>query len=207
MSLRDEFGDIDIYLFDQLLKGRIEPSMAVLDAGCGGGRNLVWLLRQGCAVSGVDESEIAIERIRELARRLAPGLPAESFQVAPVTALPFEDGRFDAVLCNAVLHFARDDNHFVSMVDELWRVLARGGVLFVRLATTISVEQRVTLMRKRWYALPDGTERFLVDEATLLAQTERLGGRLLDPLKTTNVQNLRAMTTWVVGKSPSHAAS
>ena len=42
MTLQDEFGNIDIYLFDQLLRARLRPGMRVLDAGCGGGRNLVY---------------------------------------------------------------------------------------------------------------------------------------------------------------------
>ena len=45
-DLQEQFGNIDIYLFDQLLRGRIGPGMRVLDAGCGGGRNLVYLLRE-----------------------------------------------------------------------------------------------------------------------------------------------------------------
>ena len=47
MNIREEFGDIDIYLFDQLLKGRLDASMSLLDAGCGGGRNLYYFLRNG----------------------------------------------------------------------------------------------------------------------------------------------------------------
>ncbi len=35
-DLQKQFGGIDIYLFDQLLKGRITAEMRVLDAGCGG---------------------------------------------------------------------------------------------------------------------------------------------------------------------------
>jgi hypothetical protein len=49
--------------------------------------------------------------------------------------------------------------------------------------------------------LPDGSERFVVDEATLLTWTSTLGGRLGDPLKTTNVQQMRCMTTWVMEKN------
>ena len=45
--LRAQFGAIDVYLFDQLLRGAIRPGMRVLDAGCGSGRNLVYLLREG----------------------------------------------------------------------------------------------------------------------------------------------------------------
>ena len=63
-NLQDDFGNIDIYLFDLLLKGRITPAMHVLDAGCGGGRNLIYFLRQGYNISGVDLSEEAIVQVR-----------------------------------------------------------------------------------------------------------------------------------------------
>ena len=66
------------------------------------------------------------------------------------------------------------------------------------LASTIGIEDTVTPLGPGRFRLGDGSERFLVDQAQLLDWTKRLGGRLLDPIKTTNVQNVRAMTTWVV---------
>jgi tellurite methyltransferase len=200
MDLREHLGDIDIYLFDQLLKGRLVPGMSLLDAGCGGGRNLVWFLRGGYEVSGVDENPAAVEQVRRLASSLAPHLPPESFQVADLADLPLPDARFDAVLCSAVLHFARDEAHFDRMLSELWRVLRPGGLFFARLATTIGMEGRVQPLDGRWYHLPDGTRRFLADEEMLRNAATRLGGNRLDPLKTTLVEDLRAMTTWVLRK-------
>lgn len=200
MDLREQLGDIDIYLFDQLLKGRLVPGMSLLDAGCGGGRNLVWFLRNGYEVFGVDESPGAVEQVRRLAAALAPHLPPESFQVADLADLPFPDARFDVVLCSAVLHFARDEAHFDRMLDELWRVLRPGGLFFARLASTIGMEGRLQPLDGRWYLLPDGSRRFLVDEGMLRRATGRLGGTWVDPLKTTLVEVLRAMTTWVLRK-------
>lgn len=200
MDLREQLGDIDIYLFDQLLKGRLVPGMSLLDAGCGGGRNLVWFLRNGYEVFGVDESPGAVEQVRRLAAALAPHLPPESFQVADLADLPLPDARFDAVLCNAVLHFARDEAHFDRILDELWRVLRPGGLFFARLATTIGMEGRLQPLGDHWYQVPDGTRRFLADEEMLRTATGRLGGTRLDPLKTTLVEDLRAMTTWVLRK-------
>lgn len=200
MNLREHLGDIDIYLVDQLLKERLVPGMSLLDAGCGGGRNLVWFLRHGYEVCGVDESPGAVEEVRRLAAALAPHLPPESFQVADVADLPFSDARFGAVLCSAVLHFARDEAHFDRMLDEQWRVLRPGGLFFARLATTIGMDGRVRPLGDSWYALPDGSRRFLADETMLRSATSRLGGAWLDPLKTTLVEDLRAMTTWVLRK-------
>jgi SAM-dependent methyltransferase len=200
MDLQSLFGNIDIYLFDQVLRGRIRPGMRVLDAGCGGGRNLVYLLREGFDVSAVDEDTQAVAAVRQIAAALAPALDGQQIRVGAIEHLPFPDASFDVVISNAVLHFARDDAHFDAMVGEMWRVLRPGGMLFARLASSIGMTQPLEHVGGRHYILPDGTTRYVVDEAQLMSLTHALGGDLLDPLKTTVVQHQRCMTTWVVGK-------
>lgn len=195
-SLADEFGHLDIYLFDQLLRGRIAPGMRVLDAGCGAGRNLVYLLREGFDLWAMDRDPAAVDAVRALAASLAPALPADHL----VESMPFADASFDVVVSNAVLHFARDDHHFEAMVHEMWRVLAPRGLLFARLASSIGMAERMRALGQGRHLLPDGSERYLVDETRLLTLTNRLGARLLDPLKTTIVQDQRCMTTWVIAR-------
>lgn len=198
--LADEFGQIDIYLFDQLLRGRMTPAMQVLDAGCGSGRNLVYLLRSGCEVFATDEHPDSIAAVRQLAAALQPGLPDTNFRVEPVERMSFDAALADVVISSAVLHFARDAAHWEAMLQSMWRVLKPGGLLFCRLASTIGMERRVRAVGDGRFLLPDGSERYLVDEPTLIAWTDAHGGRLLDPLKTTVVQDQRSMTTWVVRK-------
>jgi SAM-dependent methyltransferase len=198
-ELRTEFGEIDIYLFDQLLRGRFDRRRRVLDAGSGAGRNLPYFLRHGFDVRAVDADAAAIRAVRQLAAALNPALPPEQIHCGPLDALPWADDSTDAVICSAVLHFARDEHEFAAMLEEMWRVLASGGLFFVRLATSIGLERHLSSPTGR-VRLPDGSERFVVDERTLLAWTTTLGGRLADPLKTTNVQNTRSMTTWVMEK-------
>ena len=201
MTLDEQFGAIDIYLFDQILRRRIAPGDRIVDAGCGMGRNLVYLLREGYEVHGADADPDAIAEVRVLAARLAPSLPPENFRVEPLEALSFPERWASVVISSAVLHFARDDAQFEAMLAGSWRVLASGGMFFCRLASTIGIESQVEpLGGGRRYRLPDGTARYLADEPLLMALTERLGGRLLDPLKTTVVQGQRSMTTWVVRK-------
>lgn len=197
---RELFGDIDIYLFDQILKNQFGSQTSILDAGCGGGRNIIYFLRSGCPVFGVDQNLQAIEYVRDLARALAPELPTANFQVSKVEEMPFAGEHFDAVISSAVLHFAESEQHFGRMLTEMWRVLKTDGLLFVRLASSIGIEDKIKLIKERRYLLPDGSERFLVDEQLLISATNRLGGVLAEPIKTTNVQNLRSMTTWVVRK-------
>jgi tellurite methyltransferase len=200
--LREQFGDIDIYLFDQLLRGRITHGMRILDAGCGEGRNLVYLIREQFDVSGIDQRPQSIDAIRRRAGDLGYADGDERFSVQSVEKMSFANGSFDVVISSAVLHFARDEGHWWAMVEEMWRVLAPGGMLFARLASTIGHESRVRPLGDRRFILPDGSERFLVDEAYLVAATGRLGGELLDPIKTTVVQAARSMTTWVLRRRP-----
>jgi len=198
-GLQEQFGPIDIYLFDQLLRGRITTGMRVLDAGCGSGRNLVFLMRERFEVWGMDVNAEAIARLRQLAARLAPTLGASRFQVGPVESMPHADGSMDAVISSAVLHFARDDAHWRAMVHEMWRVLAPGGILFARLATSVGQPGLVPLGSGR-YRLPDGSARYLVDHPRLIETTRALGGELLDPVRSSVVDGLRSMGTWVVRK-------
>jgi SAM-dependent methyltransferase len=198
MSLQEQFGQIDIYVFDQILRGNITPEMRVLDAGCGYGRNLVYLLREGCEVFALDANADGVEHVRALARELAPQLPAENFRVGAIEQMDFPDAFADVVMCSSVLHFARAEQHFLAMIEELWRVLRPGGMLFCRLGSRIGMDfERV---RNHIYRIGDGSEWFLVDEAVLLRMTEQMNGVLVDPLKTTIVQDFRCMTTWVVRK-------
>jgi SAM-dependent methyltransferase len=199
-DLRTEFGDIDIYWFDQLLRGRLAPGMRVLDAGCGSGRNLVYLLRAGHEACGVDEDPAAIQAVRDLASRLAPRIPAESFRVEPVEAMTFPDHHADVVIASAVLHFARDNAHFDAMLKSCWRVLKPPGLFFSRLASTVGLEGQLRPLGERRFVLPDRSTRFLVDEAYLEEAAASLGGELADPLKTTVVHGQRSMTTWVLRK-------
>jgi SAM-dependent methyltransferase len=200
LNLQDWFGSIDIYLFDQLLKGRFVPGMRVLDAGCGSGRNLVYFLRSGYEVFGVDGSSEAISQTRQLAAGIAPHLPRDNFHVEKVEEMSFAGGSFDVVLSSAVLHFARNEDQWQAMINEMWRVLKSGGIFFARLASSIGIEDEVKLIEGRRYRLPDGSDRFLVDEAMLLSATAALHAEFIEPIKTVIVQHMRAMTTWCVRK-------
>lgn len=198
LSLKEQFGEIDIYLFDQILRGNLRPDMRVLDAGCGRGRNLVYLMRAGCDVYGVDADPAAVEHVRRLAAKLGFESAPEHFVAAPIERMPFPDGFADAVICSAVLHFAHSEDRFRSMLAEMWRVLRTGGLFFCRLGSRIGMDFEP--IEGNLHRLPDGTKWFLVDEPVLLKLTEELGGELVDPLKTTIVQGKRCMTTWVLRK-------
>ncbi len=196
-ELQRQFGQIDIYLFDQILRGRIPPGMRVFDAGCGGGRNLIYFLRQGYEVYGIDRDPSAVEYTRGLAG-------TSNFREESIEDCTFPDAFADVVISSAVLHFASSVQQFEAMLRGSWRVLQPGGLFFCRLASSIGIEDRVKPLGEGRFLLPDGSERYLVDEARLVRLTAELGGHLADPLKTTVVQNQRSMTTWVLWKNANH---
>ncbi len=198
MNVQEQFGQIDIYVFDQILRGNIGAGMRVLDAGCGYGRNLVHLLREGCEVFALDEDADGIRHVRLLSESLQTGLPADNFQVGAIEQMPFPDDFADVVICSSVLHFARDSEHFRMMLTELWRVVRPGGMLFCRLGSRIGMDFEP--VRDNVFRIGDGSEWFLVDQPMLLALTEEMNAILVDPLKTTIVQDYRCMTTWVLRK-------
>ena len=192
-ELEREFGGIDIYLFDQLLRGRFDERRRVLDAGCGEGRNLPYFVSRGFDVCAIDADPSAVASVRRTA-------PAADARRGELTALPWEDHSMDAVIASAVLHFARDSSHFEAMVREMWRLLRPGGLFFARLASSIGIEPLLPAPAGRM-RLPDGSDRYVVTEKMLLDLTRTLNGSLLDPIKSTNVQNQRVMTTWVLEKN------
>ncbi len=198
MTIQEQFGQIDIYVFDQILRGNLTAGMRVVDAGCGYGRNLVWLLREGCEVWALDANAEGVEHVRALAAALGTGLPAGNFQVGMIERMPFAEGMADAVLCNSVLHFARDEEQFRAMLGELVRVARPGGLIFCRLGSRIGME--FERLPGGLFRVGDGSEWFLVDEEMLLDLTDEMGCVLVDPLKTTVVQDFRCMTTWVMRK-------
>lgn len=203
LSILNDFGNIDIYLFDQLLKGRFENCKNIIDVGCGNGRNMVYFLKNNFDVYGIDQDLNMIEEIKKLSQELAPQNATNNFILADLEEIPFSNSNFDCVICNAVLHFAKNKNNFEKMLLSIWRILKPNGFLFVRLASTIGIESLIKDLGDGRYLLPDNSIRYLVSQEMLIDYTKKLNGKLIEPLKTTNVQNLRCMTTWCLQKNTS----
>jgi 2-polyprenyl-3-methyl-5-hydroxy-6-metoxy-1,4-benzoquinol methylase len=193
-------GRMDVYLIDQFMKGRFRAAPRVLDAGCGSGRNLDLFLTGGHEVWIADASAAHIKSARRHANRLGHPIPEDRTRIGAIAEVELPAAFFDVVLSIAVLHFARDREHWTAMVDAMWERLAPGGVLFARLASSIGIESLVEPTTSGRFRLPDTTERYLVSLDDLLTTTERLGGELVEPVKTVNVQHQRCMTNWIVRK-------
>jgi SAM-dependent methyltransferase len=193
-------GNIDIYLLDQILKGRFTPYMKILDAGCGEGRNAVYFINTGYQVFGIDTNETAIQYIRFLSKSLKPDYDAHRFQVGKLEVIPFHTSAFDAVICSAVLHFAADETNFWQMMDEMLRVLKPGGIFWFRMTTAFGgMKEESRELGGGKFLLPDGSERFLMTQEHVDKLLEK-GLRFLDAPKSVLVHGLRTMGVFVFEK-------
>ena len=195
--LQDAIGDTDIYLIDQIMKGRYQPEDTILDAGCGYGRNLFWFLKNGFNIYGVDQNTAAINNLRT---NLPPHL-GKKFQQADLETLPFDNNYFDHIICSAVLHFAKNTAHFQEMVAESIRVLKPNGSLFIRMTSDIGIEGKPKPIADGVFGIPDGSTRFLLTRTLLAEIIQKNNLSFLEPFKTVNVDDLRCMSTLVLKKN------
>lgn len=196
-DIKNIVGDTDIYLIDQILKGRFKTGDIILDAGCGGGRNLSWFLHNQFEVYGVDTN---VETINELIKKSQPNVSSH-FMVSAVENMPFDDQAFDVIISSAVLHFAKNVAHFFSMTKEMLRVLKEDGILFIRMASDIGIEKKVVPLGDGIYNIPDGSTRFLLTRSILQELLQTLPVKMIEDFKTVNVNDVRCMSTLVLQKT------
>jgi SAM-dependent methyltransferase len=200
-SLNQLLGNIDIYLLDQILKGRFTKDMKILDAGCGEGRNSIYFLNEGYQIFGADSNPIAIQMARIYAQTIQKDYDVFRFQTSLVENLPFHQGAFDAVISSAVLHFAKNENQFLKMVDEMMRVLKSGGIFFLRMTTSQgNMREKSPHLGDGVYLLPDGSERFLFTDQLENFIVSKYGLKYLEPAKSVVVHGQRAMGVFVFEK-------
>jgi SAM-dependent methyltransferase len=199
-ELNGLLGNVDLYLLDQLLKGRYTKDMKILDVGCGEGRNAVYFLHKNYSIFGIDTNEVAIQYCRYLSKSIRPETDIHRFQVGDGADIPFHEAAFDAVLSSAVLHFSEGHSHFWKMIAEIHRVLKPGGIFWMRMCTGFGIilEESVDLGEGR-YALPDGSERYVLQQQGL-AELESMGFRFLESPKTIHVLGQREMGVFLLEK-------
>lgn len=195
-SIQSLLGQTDIYLIDQIMKGRYVADDIILDAGCGSGRNMYWFLKNGFTITGIDINEVAIEELKVN----YPGLSENSLLVSPLDNTPFANNHFNHIICSAVLHFAKSLAQFNSMFTELVRILKPGGTLFIRMTSDIGIEEKVTPITDGVYTIPDGSTRFLLTRQLLTAAMKQNKLSFMEPLKTVNVDDVRCMSILLLQK-------
>ena len=194
--INELIGNTDIYLLDQIMKGRYTHGEKILDAGCGNGRNLIWFLKNDFEMYAVDRDTMSIEYVKSV----YPHFNKERLQVAEIDKLPFGDNFFDHVISSAVLHFAKSISHFNDMMKEMVRVLKPNGSLFIRMTSDIGIENKVKHIENGVYHIPDGSTRFLLIPTLLKEVMEENKLSFIEPLKTVNVDGIRCMSTLALRK-------
>lgn len=193
-------GNVDIYLLDQILKGRFTKEMKILDAGSGEGRNAVYFIRQGYQIFGIDPNETAVQYCRFISKSINPEFDSHRFQVGKLEEIPFHSGAFDAVICSAVLHFSENVDNFWQMIAEIDRILKPGGVFWFRMTTGFGgILEGSQALEKGLFLLPDGSERFLLTQEHV-DNLEKKGFRHLENPKSVLVHGQRAMGVFVMQK-------
>ncbi len=196
-SLQKLAGNTDIYLLDQIIKGRYKSGDKILDAGCGSGRNMYWFLKENMNIYGVDQNPEAIEELKVTYASLA----ADRFQISLVEKLPFANNFFDHIISSAVLHFATKISEFHTMLREMVRVLNPGGSLFIRMTSDIGMEEKVIHLGNGVYNIPDQSRRFLLTKSLMTGMLHQFSLSFLEPFKTVNVNDVRCMSTLVLQKN------
>jgi tellurite methyltransferase len=142
MELADynnQFGDIDLFLLDLLLKGHIKDGADVLDAGCGAGRNAFFFLKNGHNVKAIDRQKSEVNAINLMSRSFGKGDVA---LLGELSHLPYEDRSFDLIVCSRVLHFAESNEKYKEILSELYRVLRPSGILYISMNSRIGLSQK-----------------------------------------------------------------
>ena len=201
LELVHKLGRIDLYLLDQLMKGRIQPQMRILDAGFGHGRNAQYFIENNFDIWGVDRKAELTEFINAQIDIWNPNYDKSKFKIASLEAIPFPDNHFDFIISSAVLHFAENRNHFIRLFEETIRVLKSGGIFWFRMTTKHTLVQHAEHLQDDIYVLPDGSTRYLLDATILKDLMEKHHLVFVDPFKTVNVADLRTMCVCALAKN------
>ena len=187
-KLMDHLGNTDVYLIDQMMKGRYHQAERILDAGCGHGRNIDLFMRAGFEVYGVDHD---LEKIVFCQSKYPEHTPR--FSVQDLQRLSFEHDFFHHIISSAVFHFCDSTAHFHALFSEQVRVLKPGGTFFIRMTSLFGLPEKLAVsIGNGRYHLPDYGDRFLMTYPLITQLTEKYPVSLLEPVKTVNVRDHRA---------------
>lgn len=195
-QLNKELGNIDLYWLDFILKGHLPTDAKILDAGCGEGRNIMYCLKNGMNVFGIDQNPEAIRFVKLIAKQYQQDNTEARFQLMKLDSIRFPDDAFDTVLCSAVLHFAESTDHFNKMLSELFRVVKMGGKLVIRTMSDAYLAEGVQAGENGVYVFPEGQKRFIVSADTFVEHCRLSGFRLIEPYKEVKVKNRHTMGTF-----------
>ncbi len=162
-----EFGNADLFLIDLILKGKFIEGTRLLDAGSGEGRNLNYFLLNNFDVFALDKNASALRMLTYMAGMLNPETGKDHFIEGDILDHPFPANHFDYILCLSVLHFANSRQEFGKMIRNLLYPLKTGGKIVLGMNSVFGSEEIIEKTSPDLYRMPDGSNRFLLDEEIL----------------------------------------
>ncbi len=148
--------------------GSLDPSLPILDLGCGQGRNALWLAKRGLSVEAVDPSPVAMEAVERVARseglaiRTIPG----SFQ-----NLDVPPGRYGGILVFGLIPIlSRGD--IEDLAERIGRWAAPGCRAWLTAFTTADpaypdLSRRWSRIGRSSFQSPEGTLRTFLEPGEL----------------------------------------
>lgn len=187
-EINNYFGDMDLFLMDFVLKGKIPPTGKVLDAGCGEGRNAVYFVQQGYELLGIDSDASKIRLAEYLGNNISTS--RATFKTGNLRSLDSQKS-FDLILCSRVLHFSNSVQDFMQMWENLTKKLKPGGLFYLSMDSTVENSLGVDA-GNGMYEFPDGAIRFSLTSS--LYEEIKKGFEEIEPLKTLIQNNVRAQS-------------
>ncbi len=186
-------GDMDLFLMDLILKGKVRESDRILDAGSGSGRNSFFFLKNGFDLVAIDRSESEVRSANFISRNL---IGRDVCSLGDLRRLPYEAASFDLIICSRVLHFSENEQDFKQTLAELKRVLAPKGILYLTMASQIGFDAEINRLPDGKIQFHDGTVRFALTRG--LIEEIELDWRHVEQPRTVLFGHEHAETTLVL---------
>ncbi len=185
-EINNYFGDMDIFLMDLILKGKIPEKGKVLDAGCGEGRNGIYFINNQYSYTGVDTDRSKVSLIEFLS-----GGTESSFFVEDIKTFAERKETFDFIVCSRVLHFAESVDHFYEMWNDLISMLNPRAIIYISMDSVIDTDIGEAKDNGR-FLFPDGEVRFAITKE--IYKDIKKGFEEIESLKTLVAHEKRAQS-------------
>jgi ubiquinone/menaquinone biosynthesis C-methylase UbiE len=151
-------------------------------------------------IFGIDQNPEAIEFLKLIAKQYKVQDIDARFQVMKLDKILFPDDTFDVIICSAVLHFAKNREHFKKMISELFRLLKPNGKIFIRTMTDRYLNEGAVELEQNIYQFSNDQIRFVVNADTLIEDLINSNLELIEPFKEVVVQDRHIMGTFMLQK-------
>ncbi len=194
-DINNYFGDMDLFLLDLILKGKIPSNAEILDVGCGEGRNAIYFIQEGFEYLGIDSDSSKIQLAQYMANNISTS--KARFQIGDIRSMEGLEN-FDLILCSRVLHFADSEEDFFNMWINIRGAVGVGGMIYASMDSAIDNPLARPLNNGK-FEFPDGAVRFAIT-SSIYSEIKK-GFEEVEPLKTLVRDKTRAQSFFTLRKT------